>query len=282
MTSHLTNTAPRSLLYLPASRPERFPKIFELHADHYVLDLEDGVAPGDKAKAREALTEWFESLKAPPANVWIRVQSIHDPSFEIDLSLVEALSPYGVILAKAEQEEALQLMRERLPRSVLLGAMIETPLGVERVGGLAKHCSMLVLGSADLKLELGASDRAGREFERRAIEKMLYAARSYGASAIDSVWFHFKDLDGLLEHGRYTRNLGFDGKSCIHPCQIDPIHELWRPSTKEIEWAEKILEGWRTEGGDQKGIVVIEGEMIEALHLRRARQILANANRSTK
>ena len=249
--------------------------IARLSADAFVIDLEDGVAEAGKSAARDNLVGWMDAAGVEKTRVWIRINAATHPEHVADVETVESLFPAGVLLPKVEDARDLTALRERFGPTVRIGAMIETARGVAKAFELAAVCEMLVLGSADLRSSLGARADAARDWERASLDRLLLAARANGAAAIDSVYFRFRDVEGLRRHVTIARNLGYDGTSCIHPAQIPVIHEVHAPSPDEVEWAEQVLEAWRTQDGENRGVVVMKDEMIEALHAVQARRLLA-------
>jgi citrate lyase subunit beta/citryl-CoA lyase len=247
--------------------------------DALILDLEDGVPPAVKDEARENLVEAAGSGKFPPSRSWmVRVNHPDSGWFEQDLEQIERLAPAGVVLPKAEDPEQVAELAERFSRhGSETCLMIETVHGVGSVRDLAgadPNVAMLLFGSADFRLSMGARPDPERRWERHALHEILLAARLHGCIAIDSVYFHFRDDIGLAEHARVARDLGFDGKSCIHPGQVKVIHEAFSPTRQEVGWAEAVLSEWEAKDGAAHGTIVVNGEMIEALHLTVARRIL--------
>ena len=269
----------RSVLYVPASRPEMLAKVAGLDADVVVIDLEDGVAPDSKDDAREQIRRTASTF---PAGRWaIRVNAVGSPWHDDDLDLVAELAPPAAVLPKAEDVAAVAgLAGVFAGRGTSTGVMIETALGLGRVRDLAAahpRVTFLLYGSADLRRSLGAAPDPGRSWERHALHEILLAARMHGCRAIDAVQFRFRDLDALARDAEVARDLGFDGKSCIHPGQVETIHRVFSSTDDEIEWARGVLETWQTEDGASRGVVVRDGEMIEALHVSIARRILDRA-----
>jgi len=257
-------------------------KLPALRADAVVLDIEDGVAPEEKPAARAHLREasargWLGA--GPPWSV--RINPRGSPWHADDLDLVDELRPPRVLLAKAETPESVAAAADRCADAgSRIGLMIETARGVGRARELAAanaRIDLLVVGSADLRLSLGARPDADRRWELHALGETLLAARMHGCRAIDSVYFHYRDPEGLAAHARVSRDLGFDGKSCIHPDQVPTIHEVFSSSAEELAWAHGVLRAWVEQNGAQSGVVVHEGEMIEALHLEVAERILERA-----
>jgi citrate lyase subunit beta/citryl-CoA lyase len=273
----------RSLLYVPASRPRMLGKLPSLTADAVAIDFEDGVAPGDKDKARHNLRQVASRILERDGPRWMmRVNPPGSPWHDDDMLLAGELRPPATLLPKAEEAGQVRDIAKRCATwGGKIGLMIETARGVAAVRDLvAAHTEveLLVLGSADLRRSIGARPGAGRGWELLAMQELLLAARAHGCLAMDSVYFHYKDERGLREHAAVARDLGYDGKSCIHPAQVAPIHEVFSSTPDEVAWARAVRRAWDEQDGDSRGVVVHEGEMIEALHLEIAARILDRQN----
>ncbi len=273
---------PRSVLFVPASRPRMLARMTSLGADAVIVDLEDGVAPTEKAAARSAITAAAQRGELQRLPAWmIRINAPGSSEHSADLALAETLRPSRVVVPKAEDPSAVFRIAERLQDSgCAVALMIETARGVGRARDLAgchSRVESLILGSADLRLSMGARPDPGRAWERHAMGEILLAARMHGCEAVDGVFFRFRDLEGLARHATIARDMGYDGKSCIHPDQIPPVHEVYRSDAEEIAWAQRVLAAWSEQGGEHRGIVIADGEMIEALHVSLAERILARA-----
>jgi len=272
----------RSLLYVPASRPRMLAKLPRLAADAVLIDLEDGVAPAEKAAARDRLRGGARQrlFDGEPPRM-LRINAPSTPWHYEDLDLAAELRPCVTVLPKAEESEQVRRICTRCAAwGGEVGLMIETARGVARVGELAgchTAVGVLIFGSADYRRSLGARPGPGRSWEALALQRLLLAARVHGCQAIDSVYFHYRDEQGLREHAMVARELGFDGKSCIHPDQVGPIHEIFSSSDEELRWALAVRKAWLEQRGATRGVVVLDGEMIEALHVEVAERILARA-----
>lgn len=271
--------APRSLLYVPAASPSMLRKIPSLAADAFVIDLEDGVSAQQKEGARELLREAAAARLIPEGAPWmLRVNGVGSSGHEDDLSLAEALRPPFVLVPKAEDpEEVCDLADWFAGHGSRTALMIETARGVAAVRELAAchdGIAALVVGSADLRMSLRARPDEDRLWERHALAEILLAARARDLLAIDSVFFQFRHDEGLRRHASIARGMGYDGKSCIHPAQIPVVHEVFAPTEQEIGWARAVVEAWRALDGDRRGVIVVDGEMIEALHVTVAGRIL--------
>lgn len=271
---------PRSVLYVPASRRKFLDKIPSLPADLILVDLEDGVAPDDKDAAREHVRAAVASGVLGGGFPWmLRVNGGLGGVKAEDLTLVGFAKPSIVVLPKAEDPEQVRTLAARFAdHGAATAVMIETAAGVasamDLLGAHAAVC-MAIVGSADLRLSMRARPDARRMWEHHALGQVLLAARRHGRTAIDSVYFRYKDDAGLKAHAVVARNLGYDGKSCIHPSQIPTIHKVFASAPQERAWARRVLAAWVDGQGAAKGVVAMDGEMIEALHVTVAERILA-------
>lgn len=270
---------PRSVLYVPASRARFLEKVPKIEADLVLIDLEDGVAPGQKEEARDNVRSAVASGLLGRERPWmLRVNGgrLGPPTEE--LTLVGFAKPAIVVLPKAEDPQFVHALASRFADSGSATAlMIETAAGVACAMDLmSAHASicMAIVGSADLSVSLRARPDPTRFWEHQALSHVLLAARRYGHCAIDSVYFNYKDDDGLRAHAAIGRQLGFDGKSCIHPAQIPTIHRMYRSTGDELRWARKVLAAWDEGNGAAKGVVAMDGEMLESLHVTLAERIL--------
>lgn len=247
-----------------------------LGADALIADLEDGVAPALKAAARSNARAALEQ----PIPWMLRINALGSAWDRQDLELALATRPAAIVLPKAESPlEVAELGTSLGATSIGIALMVETARGVacaRELAGSHPRVGMLIVGSADLRMSLGARPDEQRAWELHALGAILLAARMHGCAAIDSVYFHFRDPTGLARHARIARDLGYDGKSCIHPDQIEPIHGVWRSSPEEVAWARKVLQAWSTRDLTA-GVVTVDDEMVEELHVRLADRILERA-----
>lgn len=271
----------RSLLYVPASRPSMLAKAATLPADAVLIDLEDGVAPDAKDEARDNVRRALADGRFPENRWGIRVNAVGSPEHDPDLDLVAETAPPFAVLPKADDVDAVAgIAGAWAAHGTATGLMIETARGVGRARELAAahpRVTALIVGSADLRLSLRARPDPDRAWERHALAEVLLAARMHGCRAIDAVYFRFRDDEGLERDAGVARDLGYDGKSCIHPAQVETIHAVFSSTPDEIAWARGVLEAWRRDDGAGRGVVVLDGEMIEALHVDLARRILDRA-----
>jgi citrate lyase subunit beta/citryl-CoA lyase len=262
-----------ALLFCPADRPERFAKAAAA-ADAVILDLEDGVAPGDKHRARRALRETL----LDPRRTIVRINPAGTDDAARDL---EALgdTPYGtVMLAKAEAaDEAAALA----PRQVV--ALCETPRGVLAAPQLAAVPNVIALmwGAEDLVAAIGgrSSRHPGgryRDVARHARSTVLLAAAAGSRTAVDAVYLDIADLDGLRDEAEDGAASGFAAKACIHPRQVAVVREAYRPTEEEVDRARRVLAA----AAGASGVFAFEGRMVDAPLLRHAERIVRAAGRS--
>jgi len=270
---------PRSVFYVPASRRKFLDKIPSLPADLILVDLEDGVAPDEKDGARENVRAAIASGVLGGGRPWmLRVNSGRSGLRPEDLTLVGFAKPTIVVIPKAEEPDHVRTLAARFAdHGAATALMIETATGVacamELLGAHPSVC-MAIFGSADLRVSLRARPDAKRLWEHHALSHVLLAARRHGRAAIDSVYFRYQDDAGLRAHAVIARNLGYDGKSCIHPSQIPTIHKVYSSAPRERAWARRVLAAWAEGQGSARGVVAMDGELIEALHVTLAERIL--------
>ena len=255
-------------LFVPADRPERFEKAATAGADAVIIDLEDAVAPEQKAAARQALRHALSGRPLPGA-VHVRVNGIGTDWHETDVSAVASSLPVaGIMLPKAESAFGLRAVREHLPPGMQLIALIETARGLAKADEIAEAADRVAFGSVDFAADLGAAHE--RESLLLARSRIVLAARLAGKPApIDGVTLAIKDEQAVANDARYGASLGFGGKLLIHPAQIAPARRGLAPRAEDIAWAEKIVASV-ADGAAR----AVDGTMVDAPVLARARQIL--------
>ncbi len=270
----------RSLLFFPASRPDRFEKALAAGADSVCIDLEDAVAPGDKDAARRVA--WRLIAAEPPerAGVVLRINSPRSAEGLRDLLALLGASPAPLVLLlpKVESPEEVSWVEELLSPAhpgLRLLPMIETVRGVAAASEIAlasPRVDLLMLGGVDLAAETGSS--MSWESLLYARTKLLYAAAGAGVDALDTVNVDVADTAALAREARAAAGLGFTGKAAIHPSQIDPIHRAFSPSEEEVRRARGIVDAYEAAGG---GVLLLEGRLVELPVVRRAQRTLAIA-----
>ncbi|MBL8645792.1 MAG: CoA ester lyase [Sphingosinicella sp.] len=270
--------AHRSVLYLPAANARAIEKARTLDADVVILDLEDAVAPDAKPAARDAAVDAVKSGGWGRRAVAIRVNGIGTNWYEADFLAVKAAKPAAVVVPKvnsaAEAAEAV-----RLAGGVPVWAMIETPRGVQAVDAIADTpgVAALVVGAADLEKDLGCRVGPVRAEIQYALQRVVIAARAAGIMAFDAMYPDIKDVEGLETVTRQGRALGFDGKTLIHPAQIETANRVFSPSAAEVEQAHRIVAAFEAAKADGKGVATLDGKIVEVLHAAQARDLIAFA-----
>ncbi|MEO1038896.1 MAG: CoA ester lyase [Pseudomonadota bacterium] len=278
--------ARRSALFVPGDKPRALEKAAGLGADVLILDLEDAVAPASKAAAREAAHEAVAAWRgdAKEAEHVLRINALGDEHFGADIALAAAACPDVVLLPKVDSPAALREARAALDGAGyhgLVWAMIESPTAVLNLRLIAEMTSAarlagLVAGTNDL----GAALRCRFSGERRDpllphLAQILLAARSAGLIALDGVYNEFSDPVGFQFQAREARQMGFDGKTLIHPSQVEPANRAFSPSPQEVDWARMVVAAFDDSAQAGRGAIAIGGRMVERLHLGPARAILA-------
>ncbi len=282
MTEETAFVPRRSVLYMPASNGRALEKARSLPVDALILDLEDAVAPDAKPAAREAACAAAASGDYGRREVTIRVNGLGTQWHEGDLAAACAAGPAGIVVPKVGSAQEVRdlvgaMERHGAPDHTRLWAMVETPTAVFDVREIARASDRLaafVLGTNDLVKELRAEHVPGRAPLLTALSLSVLAARESGIAVLDGVFNDVRDAEGFRAECEQGRDLGFDGKTLIHPGQVEVANEVFAPSAAAVEDARGVLESWEAAGAGT-GVVTHEGRMIEALHVDIARRVLA-------
>ena len=275
----------RSALFLPASNAKAVAKARALPADVVILDLEDAVAPEAKEDARAAAIAALHAGGWGRRELVIRVNSIDSPWGAADLAAVAAAGPDAVLVPKVSTPADLLSYDRALagaPPAMRLWTMIETCAVVPELGRLAAlkastRLAAFVLGTNDLAKDMRAQIRPGRAPFLPILSAAVCAARAHGLVVIDGVCNEFRDSSALIAEAQQGLEFGFDGKSLIHPDQVEPCNAVFSPSAAELEQARAIVAAFGDPGHAGKGAIRLEGMMVELLHLDQARRVLAIA-----
>ncbi|MDC5697745.1 CoA ester lyase [Intrasporangium calvum] len=273
----------RSVLYLPSSNERALEKAKTLPVDALILDLEDAVAPDAKATARENACAAVRSGEYGRTELTIRVNGIGSEWHDADIAAAAAAGPDAIVVPKVNSaEEVRQLVAAMeaagAPDKTKLWAMIETPdavLDAREIASASERLTAFVLGTNDLNKELGAELVPGRQPLLTALSLTLLGARAAGIAVIDGVWMDVKDLDGLRAECVQGREMGFDGKTLIHPGQVEPANEVFAPSAEQVEDARGLIEAFEAAMAEGKGVATYKGKLVENLHVDTAKKVLA-------
>jgi citrate lyase beta subunit len=257
----------RSMLFLPASNPRAIAKAREAGSDLVVLDLEDSVKVEDKGAAREAALE--AAASEWPMPVAIRINGVGTEWHSLDLDAVARSNADLMVLPRAISAHLVSNVRKAVGKPVL--AMIETAAGVLAAAEIAKEAAGLIAGTNDLRSDLRLPLDATREPISASLQMIVLASRAAEIAVFDGVFNRLDDEEGLLAEAEEGRRLGFDGKSLIHPDQIDPCHRAFAPSEAEIDRARRLVAAFQ--GGAER----FENEMIERMHVESAQRLLERA-----
>ncbi|MBV9862522.1 MAG: CoA ester lyase [Alphaproteobacteria bacterium] len=275
----------RSVLFMPGSNPRAIEKARALPADALIFDLEDAVAPDAKDKAREIVAAALAAGGYGPRELVLRVNALDTPWGQADLAAAAALPLAAVLLPKVENVDRVRLSLALLERHgasdrLALWCMLETPLGVlsaPDIAGASPRVAALVMGTSDLTADLHALPTRDRLPLVTALGLSLLAARAFGLAILDGVHLDLDDEDGFAAACRQGRTLGFDGKTLIHPKQIDPANAAFAPAAEDIARAHRIVAAHAEATAAGRGIVLLDGRLIENLHVAEAKRTVALA-----
>jgi citrate lyase subunit beta/citryl-CoA lyase len=273
----------RSVLYMPSSNERALEKAKSIPCDGLILDLEDAVAPDAKMSAREAACAAVASGEYGRRTVTIRVNSLGTEWHDDDIRAAAQAGPAAIVVPKVSSAEEVRDLVDAIeeagaPDHTLLWAMIETPVAILDALAIAKASERLgcfVIGTNDLVKELYAEHVPGRAPILPSLHTALLAARAAGISIVDGVYNDVKDTDGFLAECEQGRQMGFDGKTLIHPGQVEGANAAFAPSEQAVEDARGLIQAF--EDGQGSGVVTYNGRMIENLHVESARRVLSIA-----
>jgi citrate lyase subunit beta/citryl-CoA lyase len=272
----------RSVLYMPSSNERALEKAKTIACDGLILDLEDAVAPDAKTDAREAAAAAVRSGEYGNRELTIRVNGIGTQWHEEDLAVAAKAGPDGIVVPKVNSAEEVRSLVAAIeavgaPEHTKLWAMVETPEAIFNVRELAAaspRLAVLVMGTNDLVKETYAEHVPGRAPLLTALSLSLLAARAAGIAILDGVYNDVKNAEGFLAECQQGREMGFDGKTLIHPGQVEGANEVFAPSAQAVEDARGLIEAFESSAG---GVVTYNGRMVENLHVESAKRTLSIA-----
>jgi citrate lyase subunit beta/citryl-CoA lyase len=273
----------RSVLYLPASNARAIEKARDLPCDAVILDLEDAVAPDAKPVARDQAVAAVKAGGFGAREVVIRLNGADTPWGAEDLEAAAAAGPDAVLIPKVSRFEDLQAAVEGTGGRCAVWAMIETCQAILTLNDLGRASDELgvaawVIGANDLAKEMHCRPGPGRAPLMTALSLSVTAARAHGIAILDGVFNEIADADGFTAECRQAADLGFDGKTLIHPSQIGPANEAFAPPPAEVAWARTVAAAFEAPEARGAGVIKVEGRMVERLHLEQARRTLALAD----
>jgi citrate lyase subunit beta/citryl-CoA lyase len=273
------------LLYIPGSNPRAIEKGRALAADGLILDLEDAVAPEAKESARAIVAAVLAEGGYGGRELVLRVNAIDTPRGHADLAAAATMPIDAVLLPKVESPDRVALTVSLLdacgaPEGLTVWCMIETPRGIlyaREIAAASPRLAALVLGTSDLTKDLHALPSRDRLPLLTSLSLAILAARAHGLAVLDGVNLDLSDEEGFAASCRQGRELGFDGKTVIHPKQIAAANAAFAPTFEEIEWSKRIIAAHAEATAAGKGVVLVDGRLIENLHVENARRVLALA-----
>lgn len=269
--------APRSALFVPAARARAIEKAAGLGADMLILDLEDATGPGEKDDARLQIATALDQWRSSGAIRAVRINATDTGHWRADLAA--AAQADVIVVPKVNGAQDLHTVRAASAKGPPLWAMIETPSALLQLPGIVEaahgvHLAGLIAGTNDLLKSLQLAESADRFGLIPHLAQIVAAGRAAGIAVLDGVFNAFGDAEGFDREAQQGRALGYDGKSLIHPSQVAPANTAFAPNPSEIAWAKRVIAAFEA-APDGKGVIAMQGEMIERLHLNRARAILA-------
>ncbi|MEE6139869.1 CoA ester lyase [Mycobacterium sp. 050128] len=276
----------RSALYLPGNKDRALEKGKSLPADVLIFDLEDAVGPDAKVGSRAKVCDALSSDGYRPREVVVRINGAGTDWHDDDLAAVAGSAADGVLVPKVETGKEVRTLADALdaldaPQSLQLWAMIETPraiLRAEEIAAASDRLTVLVVGTNDLVNELHGLHVPGRAPVVPALALAVLGARAAGKAILDGVYNTIDDEAGFRAEAQQGREMGFDGKTLIHPTQVAPANELFGPSDNELADAREIVSAYEAAQAAGNSVITVNGRMIENLHVRDAQRILALAD----
>ncbi len=282
----MSNLRPRrSVLYMPSSNERALEKAKAIPCDALILDLEDAVAPDAKEAARANAVAAAKSGEYGSREITIRCNGLDTPWGADDLAAAATSGAAAVVIPKVNSVAYLEEVERLLddagaPAEMTIWAMIETPTAIIDIRSIAHHgrVNVLVMGTNDLAKELrtGASDDRAPLLPHLAAA--LLGAREADKVILDGVYNDVRDPDGFLVEARQGQALGFDGKTLVHPSQVEPTNDVWAPSDDEVDHSRRVIAAFEEAEAEGRGVITVDGRMIENLHVDNARRVLAVAD----
>ncbi|MGE5546936.1 MAG: HpcH/HpaI aldolase/citrate lyase family protein [Solirubrobacterales bacterium] len=275
----------RSVLYMPGSNARALEKARTLAADALILDLEDAVAPDAKEEARNQVVAAVKAGGYGKRELLVRVNGLGTPWGHADVMAAATCGADAILIPKVESADAVRQVEaimdaQGAPETMAIWCMMETPRGMlkaEEIAQAGRRMGGFVMGTSDLAKDLHCLHTRDRLPMITALGLCLLAARAYNLAIVDGVYLDLNDDEGFEYACRQGLELGFDGKTLIHPKTIDAANRVFAPSEKEVEWSKKIIAAHAEAAAAGKGVVVVDGKLIENLHVENARRVVGLA-----
>ncbi|MEO9458613.1 MAG: CoA ester lyase [Lentilitoribacter sp.] len=284
----------RSVLYVPANNERALEKSLSLSSDVIIYDLEDAILPAQKATARETLRAFLNDkfpngVKDSKKEILIRINSLSSAWGSEDLIAARAIMPSAILLPKVSEADDIIEVNDALIEmdtspDLRLWAMIETPRGILNVASIARYArtpgtrlDCFIAGTNDLVKETGVKPQEGRPYLSNWLSQIVLSARAYGLDVIDGVYNDFKDASGFERESLDGRSMGFDGKSLIHPSQINFANEAFGIEEDALNEAQDIIDAFSEAKNIDAGVIQLNGKMVERLHLEMAEKLVAKS-----
>jgi len=284
-TSDPTLRPRRSVLYMPAANERALEKAKTISADALIFDLEDAVAPDAKESARANAVAAAGSGEYGNREITIRANGLDTPWGADDLAAAATSGAAAVVIPKVASTEDLDEVARRLdasgaPAELTIWAMIETPTAILDIRSIAAHerVDVLVMGTNDLAKELRTGSSVDRQPLLPHLAQAVLGAREAGKVIVDGVYNDVRDAEGFLAEAEQGRVIGFDGKTLVHPSQVEPANDVWAPTEEDVEFSRRVIEAFETAEAEGQGVITVDGRMIENLHVDNARRVLAVAD----
>jgi citrate lyase subunit beta/citryl-CoA lyase len=276
----------RSVLYMPGSNARVLEKAKSLPADALILDLEDAVAPDAKETARQQVCKAVKAGGYGMRELIIRVNGLATPWGYADIAVAASAGADAILLPKVESADAIRqletiMVNNGAPESMTIWAMMETPRSILRAAqivGASRRIECLVMGTSDLAKELGCAHTRERLPLIPSLGICLLVARDAGLAILDGVYLDLNDDEGFEYACQQGAELGFDGKTLIHPKTIAVANRIFAPSPAEVDWSRKVIAAHAKAVAEGKGVAVVDGRLIENLHVESAKRLVAMAD----
>jgi citrate lyase beta subunit len=268
--------APRSALFVPALRERAISRAASAGADMLILDLEDATGPDEKTEARNVIATTLDLWSSAQTLCAVRINAPDTDHWRNDLEAAQNAD--AIVVPKILSADDLQTVRAAMGDDTPLWAMIETPESLLNLRDIAQAAidlgvAGLIAGTNDLSKSLRLPSGSGRFGLIPHLAQIVASGRAGGVHILDGVYNAYKDTDGFAREAEEGRNLGFDGKTLIHPGQVAAANSAFGPNEAEIDWAKRVITAFNDPANSGKGVIALDGEMIERLHLVRARAI---------